>query len=62
MKIQNGDELRDATAEEEAFIRKTQSDAEAAQHAAEQRRQQRSEILSRLGLSQEEVELMLGGL
>ncbi len=61
MKIQNGDEVRDATREEEAFIRETQIGAQAAQQAVDERREQREAILARLGLTADEIALILGG-
>ena len=57
-----GEEIvRDATAEEIAQIAKDNTEADARQAEAEAKAAQRQALLSRLGITEEEARILLGG-
>jgi hypothetical protein len=60
MKIQIDDEIREATAEEIAIYEKHQSEKLAAKEAEKQALQNKAAIFAKLGLTADEVALLLG--
>jgi len=59
-KIQIDDEVRDATPAEAAVIDAQRAEAEAQAEAAEARAAARQAVLDRLGLTEQEAQLLLG--
>lgn len=60
-KVQIDDEVRDATAEEIAFIEKQRAEVEQRKTEAEAKAIQRQALLDKLGITEEEARLLLGG-
>jgi hypothetical protein len=60
VKIQHGDILREATADESAFIEKTRSDAAKVASDAEKQAEKRKSVYARLGLTPDEITLLFG--
>jgi len=59
-KVQIDDVVRNATAEEAAQIEARQAEAQAQAEAAEARAVARQAVLDRLGLTEQEAQLLLG--
>jgi hypothetical protein len=59
-KIQIDDVVRDATAEEAALIEAQQAEAEAEAEAEAVKQVAREELLTRLGITEAEAQLLLG--
>lgn len=61
-KIQIDDEVRDATAEEAAVIDAQKAEAEAQAEAQAAKAAARQALLEKLGITEEEAQLLLGGI
>ncbi len=60
-KVQIDDEVRDATVEEIALIEEQRAEAEQRKIEAEAKATQRQALLDKLGITEEEARLLLGG-